>query len=466
MGIIDSLLDSLAKRLDKRIQGTRRNQRFRDVDEKGSTFSVEAEVSESLADLMLMDFTLPVSGESERAKFLDKSADDFVLEKAKAGVSLAFEKGDAVIVPLWNGTTFDNVVVGADDFEILSAVGNRITSMVYVVDEKRINTGEKYSLLQLIELVPYQTEAGESNYCHYRLFTAKNDSLAEVPLEQFPEWADYDYDWMVPNVDRLLVGRYKSFAVDPKNPNTTKGVPICFGASQPISEIHYLLDQMHEEFHLSEKFIMADKSAFRKRKIRDKDGQEKSVTVLPEGKDRVLMAMEGNRSVDASATIHDWSPEIRYQAYLEALEKQCQLVEKAVGVSSGIISNMNDMSYQNVDNVRKSQQKTMAFIKSARRVAQVCFDDLIYAWDTLANYYGITPVGTYEVAYDWSDDYVNTFADQQNAILAGESIGATDAIDYRMFVMGESPEEARENVERIKAEKASRPMTVEEIIGA
>lgn len=133
MGIIDSLLDSLAKRLDKRIQGSRRNQRFRDVDEKGSTFSVEAEVSESLADLMLMDFTLPVSGESERAKFLDKSADEFVMEKAKAGVSLAFEKGDAVIVPLWNGTTFDNVVVGADDFEILSAVGNRITSMVYVV---------------------------------------------------------------------------------------------------------------------------------------------------------------------------------------------------------------------------------------------------------------------------------------------------------------------------------------------
>ena len=465
MGIVNTLLDALAEKLDKRIQGRNRRQAFHDADEKGHTFSVEAEVSESLADLMLMDFTLPVSGESERARFLDASADGFVLEKAKTAVSLAFEKGDAIVVPLWNGTGFDDVVMGAEDFEILSAVGNRITSLVYLVDEKRLSNGTKYSLLQLIELVPYQTETGSSNYCHYRLFTAKNDTLSDCPKDMFQDWAAYDDDWMVPNVDRLLIGRYKSFAIDPHNPNTAKGVPICFGASQPIAEIHYLLDQMHEEFHLSEKFIMADKAAFRKRRVKGRDGQEKQVTVLPEGKERVLMSMEGNRSVDGVPMIHDWSPEIRYQAYLEALEKQCQLVEKAVGVSSGIISNMNDMSYQNVDNVRKSQQKTMAFIKTARRVAQSCFDDLIYAWDTLANYYGITPVGTYEVAYDWSDDYVNTFADQQNAILAGESIGATDAIDYRMFVMGESPEEARLNVERIKADKASRPITVEEVLG-
>lgn len=461
MGIINSLLDSLAEKLDKRIQGSRRNQAYRDVDEKGRTFSVEAQVSESLADLMLMDFSLPISGQSERAQWLDTVSDKFVLNTAKKGVSLAFEKGDAVIVPMWNGVSFDNIVVGADEFEIITAMGDRITSMVYVVDEKRINNGTKYSLLQLIELLPIET----TNTCHYRLFVAKNDSLTDMSISQFPEWADYEPEWFVPNVDRLLIGRYKSFAVDPYNPNTTKGVPICFGTSQPIEEIHYLLDQLHNEFGLSEKFVMADKSMFKKKQVRDRDGNLKNITVLPKGKDRVIQDVDGGASVDGSKLVHDWSPEIRYTAYLEALEKQCQLVEKAVGVSSGIISNMNDMNYQNVDNVRKSQQKTMAFIKTARKVAQNCFNDLIYAWDVLTNYYGIVPVGPYEVAYDWSDDYVNTFSDQQNAILAGESIGATDAVDYRMFVMGESPEEARKNVERIKAEKSNQPMNVEEVLG-
>lgn len=470
MGLIgnlrDSLLESLAEKVGKYIQGGTRSQSVRDVDDKGRTFSVEAQVSESLADLMLMDFTLPIAGESERAKWLDGCADDFVLRTAKKGVSLAFELGDAVIVPLWNGKTFDNVVVGAEDFEILSACGDRIESMVYVVDEKKLSSGENYKLLQYINLEAYQAADGSTaNACRYRLFVAKNDSVVDLDSAKFPEWADYDADWSVPNVDRLLVGRYKSFAVDPHAPNTTKGVPICFGASQHIREIHYLLDQIHDEFHLSEKFVMADKSLFQREARMGRDGKERRVTVLPDGKDRVLMATSGNRSVDGSPMIHDWSPDIRYMAYLETLEKQCQLVEKAVGVSSGIISNMNDMNYQNVDNVRKSQQKTMAFIKTARRVAEGCFDDLVYAWDTLANFYGIVPLGTYEVAYDWSDDYVNTFADQQNAILAGESIGATDAIDYRMFVIGESPEEARMNVERIKAAKGSQPLTIEDALG-
>ena len=64
-------------------------------------------------------------------------------------------------------------------------------------------------------------------------------------------------------------------------------------------------------------------------------------------------------------------------------------------------------------------------------------------------------MGDWFAEYKWSDDYINTFSDQQNALLAGESIGATDAVDYRMFVMGEAPEVARERVAEIKAGRQS-----------
>ncbi len=53
---------------------------------------------------------------------------------------------------------------------------------------------------------------------------------------------------------------------------------------------------------------------------------------------------------------------------------------------------------------------------------------------------------------------INTFSDQQGAILAGNSIGATDAVDYRMMVMGESPEVARQRVEEIAAAKPTTPL--------
>ena len=126
-----------------------------------------------------------------------------------------------------------------------------------------------------------------------------------------------------------------------------------------------------------------------------------------------------------------------------------------MGVSGGIISRPNDMNYQNVDNVRKSQQKTIGFVNAARKKAESMMLGLVYCWDVLANFYGIVPMGESAVRFDWSDEYVETFADRQNAILAGEAIGATDAVDYRMYVMGESPEAARERVESIKATRAA-----------
>lgn len=456
MRLIDSLLDALADRLDRRIQGRAVSQSFRDIEQKGSSFSVEAEMGEALANLMLTDFTLPIEGESARAVQLDRVSSEFARTKAATAVSLAFETGDAVIVPLWNGAGFDNVVVGASDFAILGSLGDQITSMAYIADRKRLDDGSDYALLQLVELVGYQAAAGQSQACRYRLFVAQNGRIIDrEPGSVLPEWGKYETDWMVPAVDRLLVARYKSFAIDPRHPNSTKGVPICFGAGDPIREIHYILDQMHAEFGLSEKAIIADKRMFmRTFRKNPRTGEEESVVQLPKGAERLFMAVKGGGAgVDNTPTIHDWAPEIRYEAYLADLDRQEQLVEKAVGVSSGVISSPNDMNYQNVDNVRKSQQKTIGFIKTARRVAEETLTDLVYAWDVLLNYYGVTPTGPYDIKFDWSDDYVNTFADQQNALIAGESIGATDAVDFRMFLFGESNEVAKQRVDEIKQAK-------------
>ena len=106
----------------------------------------------------------------------------------------------------------------------------------------------------------------------------------------------------------------------------------------------------------------------------------------------------------------------------------------------------------------------MGFISSARRQGESCLLGLVYAWNVLANYYGINPIGSYDVNFDWSNEYVETFADRQNAILAGAAIGATDAVDYRMFVMEESPETARDRVAEIRASLDAEPLYVEEVV--
>lgn len=465
MGLFDMVLDRLAAALGKRIQGYEQHAAYRDSGKKGTDYSVESMVCESLANLMALEYSMPIEGGSARARMLDEVSDAFVRDTLCNAVAMGFLTGDSITVPSWNGRTMDNVLVDAGSFAILGANGHEITSMIYVVDEKQIKYGARYTLLRLIELVPYTAQDGTQTYANrYKTFIAKDGTITDIPLSEFPDWAAAnEEEWFIPNVDRLLIGRYRSFTLNPLRPNAQKGTPICFGASAPIREIHYLTQQMHEEFGLSEKAIIADKTLFKKELRRDSEGNVVSQRlVLPKGRERLFMDV-GNRGGSGSPLIQEWAPTIQLQPYVDALEKQYQEVEKCVGVSSGILSNLNDQSYQNVDNVRKSTIKTQSFVNTARGVCESYLSDMVYAWNAIMNFYGVTPVGDYHVEYKWSDEYINTFSDQQNAILAGEAIGATDAVDYRVFVMGESPEVAKERVAQIKAEKAAAVPALEEI---
>lgn len=465
MGLFDMVLDRLAAALGKRVQGYEQHAAYRDSGKKGTDYSVESMVCESLANLMMLEYSMPIEGGSARARMLDEVSDAFVRNTLCNAVAMGFLTGDSITVPSWNGRTMDNVLVDAGSFAILGANGHEVTSMIYVVDEKQIKYGARYTLLRLIELVPYTAQDGTKTFANrYKTFIAKDGTITDIPLSEFPDWAAAnEEEWVIPNVDRLLIGRYRSFTLNPLRPNAQKGTPICFGASAPIREIHYLTQQMHEEFGLSEKAIIADKTLFKKELRRDSEGNVVSQRlVLPKGRERLFMDV-GNRGGSGSPLIQEWAPTIQLQPYIDALEKQYQEVEKCVGVSSGILSNLNDQSYQNVDNVRKSTIKTQSFVNTAREVCESYLSDMVYAWNAIMNFYGVTPVGDYHVEYKWSDEYINTFSDQQNAILAGEAIGATDAVDYRVFVMGESPEVAKERVAEIKAEKAALPQAFEEI---
>jgi hypothetical protein len=465
MGLFDMVLDRLAAALGKRIQGYEQHAAYRDSGKKGTDYSVESMVCESLANLMMLEYSMPIEGGSARARMLDEVSDAFVRDTLCNAVAMGFLTGDSITVPSWNGRTMDNVLVDAGSFAILGANGHEVTSMIYVVDEKQIKYGARYTLLRLVELVPYTAQDGTPTYANrYKTFIAKDGTITDIPLSEFPDWAAAnEEEWVIPNVDRLLIGRYRSFTLNPLRPNAQKGTPICFGASAPIREIHYLTQQMHAEFGLSEKAIIADKTLFKKELRRDSEGNVISQKlVLPKGRERLFMDV-GNRGGSGSPLIQEWAPTIQLQPYIDALEKQYQEVEKCVGVSSGILSNLNDQSYQNVDNVRKSTIKTQSFVNTAREVCESYLSDMVYAWNAILNFYGVTPVGDYHVEYKWSDEYINTFSDQQNAILAGEAIGATDAVDYRVFVMGESPEVAKERVAQIKAEKAAVVPAFEEI---
>lgn len=437
MGIGATLTNKLAALFGGTAQGQAQRPATGDAYRKSKDISIESIMSESLASLLLSGASMMVEGEGERADLVRVAASELVARTAQVAVAQAFVTGDALVVPRMVGERFSNFLVGAEQFAILAANGDELTDVAYIADKVTSGT-QTYRLVQRMRY---------DNGTVLMQAKVLGQDGGELPLSRFARWDGVEAEQTIEGASGLPIGRLRSFAVDHAKPNSKYGAPICIGASAPIREAHYLMDQQHEEFVLSEKGVIADKSMLSTR-VRDRDGSMTTEVTLPRGKERLWTPVTGTGNLDESQLFKVYAPTIQNTPYAEALEQQFQLIEKAVGVDAGILSRANDMNYMNVDNVRKSMLKTQAFIQQARNMFETCAGELATAWDMWLDVAGV-PSGEWSWAMDWSDDYINTFADQRESILAGIGVGAMDAADYRAFVMGEPEQVARERVSEI-----------------
>lgn len=437
-GLIAALNDVLRLTGDS-VQNPKQVQKVRDWREEDETFSVEAIVADTLTNLVTMGFKLRIKGENERARLIAEAAREFSQGTIEKAISISFVTGDSITVPIWTGTKLLNTVIGRPNFRIATSRAGEIMAVAYFIDEKTENLST-LQLVQVLELVDYEFDGGTAKGVQYTTRVLKNGKLYDGKRPE--EWEMYE-DYLIPNVNFLPIARYKCFQSSKKHPNEIYGTPLCFGASQPISDIHYYYSQLRNEFELSEKAVIADKAMFAK----NADG----TLQLPKGQDRLFMAVRGG-SVDGNS-LTEWAPSIQAQVYLDAIDAAERMLEKCIGVDSGILSKPNEINYANIDQVRKSMKNTQAFIDRARDEADKYIEQLLRAWDIVLNFYGL-PTGMFLHAHDWSDDYLASIADKREAIVAGYAMGATDAYDYRVQVLGESPEIALERLEEIREGRA------------
>ena len=183
MGVLKSTvtaIDNYLRRSGGRDQGTRPDQAFRDAGMEAGSFSVEAQAAQALSDLALGGFQFQMTGSSERARILDRAADEFDRRHAVPVMEHGMLWGDCIVVPVWDGERFDHAVVDVCDFRILGCRGDEITHVAYVVERKTVGT-QQYALVQEMRLVE---RAGETS-AEMRL-TALSQSGSAVDMARFP----------------------------------------------------------------------------------------------------------------------------------------------------------------------------------------------------------------------------------------------------------------------------------------
>lgn len=396
--------------------------------------SITATMADRLSTLTLMDSSCDVKGDSARAKYLQDFSNQMWNTRLKPGCVLSLGSGDVLLKPNTDGYKFSVDLISNKNFSVTESIGNFIYGCIIKCDEiKEYNT-----VYERVEYHRLRTIDGVT-MCYIYQLAYKNGQ--EVPISTVKAWESFEPEIIIPNVDRLLFGRIKCPTLNRDDPNSVNGVPITFGLNNVVIQAKNAYFRFNQEYSDKETMIFADKTLFTK-------DAETGQRYIPIGKERLFQKIKG-RSVDSATLIDTYSPDIRTDSLVSGIEQNFKMLEILCGLSNGVLTSPTT-NFATATEIRSSLNQTFAYMTNFRKSIEEGYDDLIYAVNVLCNANNITPIGNYELDYNWSDKLMENSQETFNQLLQAETIGSVDSAEVRSWVMNEDIDTARDNVAMIK----------------
>lgn len=398
--------------------------------------NITAIVANSLSTLTFGDATLEVTPNSKLQEIVSEVIkNEFV--KAKRNIACGLGVGMIASIPYCvdNGLGRKIYVdtITKDRFFITGLQGTDVTQCVALADVKKIGA-DVYT-----RWVNYEVNNGMyiiTNKC------MKND--VEVPMDYVAEWSNIQDEVKINNVDRMPIGIFKCPSGG-RRPDDIQGLPITFGCHTTIDKIKKTLDDIEVEFKRKKTKVFADRGLLRVQ--RDENGN-----AIKQDFDDDLFIKFGSSD---NFTTEVFSPEFRQTAYFDKLNKHFEFLEKQIGVSKGILTELNTNGATATE-IRRSTYATFCLVDDIRKSYEKYIKDLAYGVEVLAVAYGMASKSEYDVKIDWSyamlEDSQESFAQITQAV----SLGAERLEELRMFVHpNESYEEASDAIREIKESNPS-----------
>ena len=402
------------------------NQKYAVEYERIDEINFNSIFSNKLANYVINDSNVNITGENARVELLDKTTQS-MWKKAKKITSMGFGYGGVILVPyVKSGKIYYNIVsqsrVTIDEVE-----GENIIGATIIADKKTVNKGIGNSKTYY-RLTNYKVRNGNIEIT--QKFTDENGH--EVAVPDF--WKNIELKKVITGVDRALFGYIKS-PINNRKTDDKYGVPITYGCDSTIAEIKETMKQLYREYKLKETFVGADSTMF-------------------DGKD--ALPLNGLfKKVDAGDDTFFEVFDPAFRPYTERLQELYQRLEHEIGTSRGILTEPLS-SYQNTDETRRAMQDTASIIDAMRKNIEKGIEDFLYSANVLANAYNLTPQGEYKVEYDWSYYFIESTMDTWNQLLIGFNNGVVSKEELRAFIYPSETDEVREKaLNQIKEEEPS-----------
>ena len=408
------------------------NQKYAVEYERIDEINFNSIFSNKLANYVINDSNVNITGENARVDLLDKTTQS-MWKKAKKITSMGFGYGGVILVPyVKSGKIYYNIVsqsrVTIDEVE-----GENIIGATIIADKKTINKGIGNSKTYY-RLTNYKVRNGNIEIT--QKFTDENGHEVEVP----DFWKNIELKKVITGVDRALFGYIKS-PINNRKTDDKYGVPITYGCDSTIAEIKETMKQLFREYKLKETFVGADSTMF--------DGKDK----LP---------LNGLfKKIDAGDDTFFEVFDPAFRPYTERLQELFKRLEHEIGTSAGILSEVNTANATATE-IKRSMYDTFTIVDDMRSNIEKGIEDFLYSANVLANAYNLTPQGEYEVSFDWDYSLLEDSQEAFSQLITAQSKGIVSEVEVRQWLKpDETIEDSQKAIEEIKA---SEP-TVEDLVG-
>jgi len=407
------------------------NQKYAVEYERIDEINFNSIFSNKLANYVINDSNVNITGENARVELLDKTTQS-MWKKAKKITSMGFGYGGVILVPyVKSGKIYYNIVsqsrVTIDEVE-----GENITGATIIADKKTVNRGIGNSKTYY-RLTNYRVRNGNIEIT--QKFTDENGH--EVAVPDF--WKNIELKKVITRVDRALFGYIKS-PINNRKTDDKYGVPITYGCDSTIAEIKETMKQLYREYKLKETFVGADSTMF-------------------DGKDG-LPSNGLFKKVDAGDDTFFEVFDPAFRPYTERLQELFKRLEHEIGTSAGILSEVNTVNATATE-IKRSMYDTFTIVDDMRSNIEKGIEDFLYSANVLANAYNLTPQGEYEVSFDWDYSLLEDSQEAFSQLITAQSKGIVSEVEVRQWLKpDETLEDSQKAIEEIKA---SEP-TVDDLI--
>lgn len=390
----------------------------------GNNLQLPSAIAGEMARLVSIEMKSVVSG-SKRADFINKKYSE-IIKNIRIPLEYGCAKGGLVFKPyVSNGNIAVDYIQADAFFPLRFNNSGIITAAVFV---ERIAKGSTYyTRLERHELVGTVYTIRNTAYMSLSSSTLGNT----ISLDSVEEWKELQEEMSFQNVQKPLFGYFKPAIANIIEPTSPLGASVYSKAVSLMDEANKQFERFIWEFESGERALYANGMAFRK----DKNGRP----ILPHTR------LYKTLNVDDADLFKEWTPSLRETELANGLSRIFRQIEFNCGLAYGTLSDVQN-SDKTAEEIKASKQRSYATICDNQKALQNALTDLVYAMDVWCTLYNLTPLGKYEISFDFDDSIVadrkTEFTEKQALV----SAGIMTKWELRMWYFGEDEATAKAKV--------------------